>query len=235
MKIRKLFLMFGAFVLPTSDADAQARRQSGGGSNLARIMSTDMLRVQVTYLETITGPARRVFPRYSVRQGQQREYRVNGCDLVAYTAGAEVEAYRLRLSSTCTFNMGQVSSRFPSGILAHQVTFGMIANAFSTEFLPTCLIGCGNAADPAYSIHGIGSRADGVIEVVGTAVYNSAPVGNAAERLIQAARRLMSEDEIIGGRFNCHPRYNEISLQAFRNVRIEEITVGYGLSEPRRC
>lgn len=221
-------------VSPLQSVKAQGQPQSTS-NRLVRVMAADMLNVQIRYLESITGPARRVTPRFG-SPGQERQYQINGCELTAIAVGTQVTAYRLRLSPTCTFEIRRMVPNFRAQISANQVTFGMLAVSFSPQYAPSCLSGCGNAADPQFSMHGEGSRADGNIEIVATAIHNNSQVSAAVERLHSAARRLMSDDAIMDGRFNCHARYQELSAQAFRDVRLQEITIGYGLSlEQQRC
>lgn len=233
--LRMGIILTSAAVLALGQGASAQGQRPAGSNRVPRIMNTDMLQIQVPFLETITGPARRVSPRIG-GPGQEREYRIDGCELTAITTGTQVNAYRLGLSPTCTFEMRRLIPNFRPAGSANQVTFAMLAQSFGTEFLPSCLMGCGNAADPAFSIFGESSRADGSIEVLATAIYNNDQVAAAAERLSGSARRVMSEDAIIDGRFNCHPRYQELAQQAFSNVRIRQITLGYGLSsEPPRC
>lgn len=237
---RRTLLTTAAILAPQGIFPALAQSSApppepAAGDRISRIMTSDMLQIRVAYLETITGPARRVRPRIGGR-GQERIYRLDGCDLAALTPAKDVSGYRLRLSATCTFDMQRVVPNFRRPVRAHQLTFGMLAESFGTTFLPSCLIGCGNAADPVFSVFGESSRADDYVEVIGTAFDNNEQVAAAAYRLLGAAKRLMSEDDIMDGHFNCHPRYQQLALQAFRDVRIQEITLGFELGpEEARC
>lgn len=225
--LKRLGLVTAAALCATLANGAHAQRQ--GAAGLSRIVNPDMLGVQVAYLESITGPARRVHQAFRA-QGQDREYRIGGCEVTALVRGGEVAAYRVPLSRTCTFDL----RRFPNvqtPVPVHQATFGMIADQFSaSRFLPACLSGCGNAADPTFGLYGEGSRAQSSIEIVVSATYNNEQVGRAAEALRQSASRLVSDDDITMGRFSCHPQYDRLAQRHFQGVRIHEITIGYRLS-----
>lgn len=212
------------FVLPFTSVGLA---QSNNGDRLARILDPDMLRVQVAYLETVIGPARRVSPNYG-GVGQHREYRVNGCEVGALARDNEIFAYRLRLTPRCTFDVGRFGVRLPVPI--HRATHGMLENALgASRFLPTCIYSCGNAADPVFSTYNVGPRALGSIELIAVSQYNA----DASATLLRAAERVMPQDDIAMGRFSCHPSYDRLGRAAFRNVVIDEITIGYEL-EPRQ-
>jgi hypothetical protein len=111
------------------------------------------------------------------------------------------------------------------------VTFGSLAMAFyETKFLPSCISNCGNAAEPVYSFWGKTPHSDGFLEVVASS-YDSA----GAIALQAAFRKVMTDADISMGRYNCNAKYNALAQTAFKNARIYEITIGYGLepSQPQ--
>ena len=69
------------------------------GASLQDLFTTDMLNIQIPFLESRIGVARRV----SMDAGdQQRKYTVEGCELTAYVRKNDVIAYGLVLGGNAS-------------------------------------------------------------------------------------------------------------------------------------
>jgi hypothetical protein len=188
---------------------------------LDKLFGGDMLNVQVPYLESVLGPAKRIYAR--AEGGKWREYGIKGCVVYALIINNETRAFRAPLSAKCTLDARRVLLD-ATGMMSG-VTFGTLATAFyETRFLPSCLTNCGNAADPVYSFWGKLPHSAGFLEVVASS-YDS----EGAMTLLAAFRKVMTDTDIAMGRYNCNAQYHVIAQKAFRNARISEITIGFGL------
>ena len=192
------------------------------GKKLDSIFQTDMLNVRVNYLETITGPAKRVMPW---RSTEFREYVVDGCTLRAWTEKGNVVQYELPLNSKCQADLTRLMQQSMS---TKGLTIGKFQEV-SGDLLARadCLSLCGNAADPVASFIWEGPRALGFVQVSLKVTLASDAALNASERWQRAMSAKEGEDFVIEAKFNCTDKYNEVALDAFKNVLVTDIGFGY--------
>ncbi len=121
----------------TPKASAQP---AGPSVRLDKLFDRDMLNVQVPYLESFFGPAKRIHAR--AEGGHWREYWIKGCVVFALIIDNETRAFRAPLSAECTLDARLVLPD-STGKMS-DTTFGSLATAFyETKFLPSCISNCG--------------------------------------------------------------------------------------------
>jgi hypothetical protein len=103
---------------------------------------------------------------------------------------------------------------------------------WSGQFYSDCLSLCGNAYSPSVYEYFTFSRADRFLEVMLSVVQVERSVLDAADVWQEAMEKAEGEDWVAETKFNCTDKYNAIAQQAFRNVTIEAITIGYNLQVP---
>ncbi|WP_370598622.1 hypothetical protein NMD15_04590 [Plesiomonas shigelloides] len=202
-------------------------------SLIKKIFNTEMLGANLPYLENVTGPARNTF---SYKENEQTNtYRVDDCDITVNVSNGVVQSLEIEhLSPECTFDLNPFFPNLGNGKLPmpHKMTFGQF-DAFtdSGNYTADCLIGCGNAADPAVYENWEGSRADGNIELQLGVVLVADSAIEASNNWENAMVKTEGEDWVIDTKFNCTHKYNSIAKQAFKNVNITSIKIGFGLTE----
>lgn len=154
-KLEIRFAIFGAVVAVASLAVAvaqfawparlsdQAREISGptnpmngqSSSTIGRLMRWTSAMPSVTFIESLTGPAR-------VTRGGVRVYDVNGCRFSIYTQdGATADGMKVRLTPECDFDWHEMYEGFEPG-RAFGTTVGQLAKHGSHQFKWDCLFLC---------------------------------------------------------------------------------------------
>jgi hypothetical protein len=193
---------------------------------LSSIFVPDMLDAQIAYLETITGPAMHIYPgRDDV---QTRHYPVDGCKMYAYAHGTGIIGYSLFLTPNCNFNLGNfLGSGYSS---TNNLTIGKFVKAgFGADMRvqADCIYLCGNAADPTVDFTFEGPHAVNYISIVLTVSLAEDSAAAAARRWEKVIRATENEDYVTEARFNCSPKYDAAAIQAFADVPVFQITLGY--------
>jgi hypothetical protein len=152
------------------------------GASLQDLFTGGMMNVQVPFLESRVGVARRVL----VDSGgeQVRTYTVEGCDVTAYIQHNEVVAYGLTLGGDEPWRRykRKCNIELPASqaLRTDNLTFGKFLKAMGVGiadqedlFRASCLTLCGNAADPTVRFHWDGPHAVGFlkIELTGIIAY----------------------------------------------------------------
>jgi hypothetical protein len=214
-------ILLGLLVLLMSVAS-----QAFVDSKLSSIFQGEMLNAQVAYLETITGPAMHIYPGHD--GVQLRDYRVEGCRVVAYAKGTEVVGYSLDLNPKCNFNlhgfMGDGYSTTDGLTIAKFVRGGFGADMHVQS---NCIYLCGNAADPTVDFTFEGPHVLNFLSIVLTVTLADTPSLDAEERWEKAMRSREGDDYIRNVRFNCTNKYDTLAIQAFANAPVNQITIGY--------
>ena len=226
--LRKFFLLFATIFChliasPTIAAPA---------SMLQKVLVPDMLGADLAYFESVTGPARNTF-------GNQKVYKMGRCDVTVGVDEGKIRWFEVEIKPACEFNVYAFIFNFRGNpIPINQLTFEKFEAITGDhgEFSATCLMSCGNAADPIVYQHWSGSRADANIEVsIGVALSSDTALA-AAGKWEQAMLKNNSEDWVIDGKFNCSDaarRYQPIARAAFKHVKASSISVGYQIPMPR--
>lgn len=194
-------------------------------AKLAQVFDPEMIGADVAYFEQVTGPAWQTY-------GDTKYYKVDGCEVTATIAGGSIRSLGMRnLSSQCTFNLDKFLPNFAGKLPSpHSMTFGEFdsATGMSGQFYADCLGNCGNASDPVVYEHWYGSRADQNLEVVLGVVLVGDGIA-ASMTWEDAMEKVEGRYWIIDKQFNYTRKYDAVAHQAFQNVRISKITIGYDL------
>jgi hypothetical protein len=177
-----------------------------------------MLGVQVAYLESKLGPARTV-------QDKERTYEMGGCTVRVSADGGEVVGYAVPMTPACSVQALAALKDYglPQKI---NLTMGEFAVARgNADFKADCLTLCGNAADPWVYLESAGPRVSPGIRA--SAVMVSDATIDAAFRIRDAIKAAKGEDYVIDTGFNCTAEFDQMAVRELKNVRIDQIEVGY--------
>jgi hypothetical protein len=196
---------------------------------LAKILSPDMLSVDLAYFEQVSGIARNTYDKTKI-------YSIDGCEVTATIEDSSVHALRVDLSNKCTFDLNDfiplTSGKFPA---PQNLTFGLFDKLEGDDgvFMADCLYLCGNAADPVVFEHWQGPHSLNNIEVMLEAVQVGDAVIDAANIWEEAMKKDKGADWVMYAKFNCEPeKYNSIAHKAFKNIKITAITIGRNIIKP---
>lgn len=187
-------------------------------SKIEQIFSYDTIGVDVAYIESIIGIARKTDTHYKTKN-----YVIDGCDLVVGYNEQSVETMTVNLTDHCRFNLKDIIS-YNETIPSDQVVFGLTG---PVTYYADCLMMCGNAYDPSvYELHQ-GSRAENFRELLlGSA--NSDYEATSKWRDTMIAQQ--GEDWVLDNRYNCEPqKYSDIAAGALKGQPVDQITIGYNL------
>lgn len=202
-------------------------------TSLQDVFNDDMLNIQLAFLESRVGVARRV----RAGSGEQlREYKIDGCDVTAHVKNNEVVGYGLILGgpepwrsakSNCNVEIPRGSGLRTNGLTTGKFinTMGLGIASPNALFQASCISMCGNAADPTVTFHWDGPHAVGFmnIDVVSIIAYGQSL--DAVEKWRTLMTKNEGEDYVIHTRFNCDGNYERLGLELFQNVEVYEIIV----------
>lgn len=202
------------------------------GEKLNKIFNADTIGANVPYLERITGPARNTLNLKA--KVKLNTYKVDGCEVTVRIANDTVQSLGIeQLSQKCTFNLNNFLPNVGRGKLPplHSMTFGQFdALTGDGKYTASCLMSCGNAADPMVYESWQAPRSDGGFELQLGVVLVSGPALDASSKWESAMVKTEGEKWVIDTKFNCSNKYNSIAQKAFRNVKITSATIGYGFT-----
>lgn len=187
-------------------------------SKIEQIFSYDTIGVDVAYIESIIGIARKTDTHYKTKN-----YVVNGCDLVVGYNEQSVETMTVHLTDNCRFNVKDIVSSNES-ISSDKLVFGLTGPA---TYYADCITMCGNAYDPSvYELYQ-GSRAENFRELLlGSAHSDYEAVSKWREAMVAKE----GEDWVMDNRYNCEPqKYSDIAAIALKGEPVDQITIGYNL------
>ena len=197
---------------PDSTATAAAPTPSG------EVLIDQMMGVQVAYLESRLGPARTVVD-------QARTYEIGACTVQVQTEDAEIVGYVVPMTPACS---AQALAALKAYDLPEKIdlTLGEFADARqNADFKADCLSLCGNAADPWVYLESAGPRVSPGIRA-GAVMVSDATI-DASFRVRDAITAAKGEDYVVDVGFNCTSEFNALAVRELRNVRIDQIEVGY--------
>lgn len=195
-------------------ADTAAAPQTAAGG----VLMDAMMGVQVAYLESKLGPARNV-------SGDERTYEIGGCRVRVHTDDNEVTGYIVPMTQPCS---AQAMAALKAFDLPQKLNLTMgefAASRDNTRFKADCLTLCGNAADPWVYLESEGLRSMPGIRA-GAVLVGDAPI-DASFRIRDAIKAKMGEDYVVDAGFNCTTEFNALAQRELKDVRIDEIEVGY--------
>jgi len=200
---------------------------ANAAGKITRVFKYDMLNVQVAYLERIIGPAKYVLSP----DGEgvvPRQYVVEGCEVTAYADKGAVQAYGLRLTPKCNFNLGEfLGNGYPStkGLTIGRFGSGTFGSDMRVQ--AACAYLCGNAADPEIDFTWQGPHAANFLMVVLTVVLVDDAAVDAAQRWTTLMRQKEGDDYVLNTKFNCEDKYDAAAVTDFAKVQVTDITVGF--------
>lgn len=196
-------------------------------SKLSRLFKYDMLDARVTYLEKMIGPAKHVLSPDS--EGfVPRQYQVEGCDVTAYADKGAVQAYSLRLTPKCNFNLGDfLGNGYGTTMGLTIATFGGGAFGSDMRVQADCAYLCGNAADPRVDFTWNGPHAANFLTVVLTVVLVDDGAIDAAQQWTTLMRQKEGDDYVLKTNFNCEDKYDADAVKDFARAQVTDITVGF--------
>lgn len=182
------------------------------------VLMDAMMGVQLAYLESKLGPARTVM-------GDERTYEIGACRVRVLADGDEVGGYAVPMTEVCSSQAMAALKAFdlPQKL---NLTMGEFATSRdNTKFKSDCLTLCGNAADPWVYLESDGLRAMPGIRA--GAIQVSSPTIDAAFRIRDAIKAKKGEDYVVDTTFNCTSEFDAVARRELKDVRIDEIEVGY--------
>ena len=205
----------------SSAAASAAPPAAAPSARLARIFTPDMLGANVSYLETITGPA------FKSEDGVST-YKVDGCTVIVGDEGGKIENLGIDgYGGACSFNIAQ----YFAGGYDHPVpslpTYGDIKTGLGGDYAADCYRSCGNAADPVVSLSYEGSHADNFNELVASSPVVADPVLHAYETWSDALAARYGEDAVALGHMS--DTLPDVAAKAFQTVRPTTVRVGQHL------
>lgn len=195
-----------------SDTAAAPQAAAGG------VLMDAMMGVQVAYLESKLGPARNV-------SGDERTYEIGGCRVRVHTDDNEVTGYIVPMTQPCS---AQAMAALKAFDLPQKLNLTMgefAASRDNTRFKADCLTLCGNAADPWVYLESEGLRSMPGIRAWAVLVGDATI--DASFRIRDAIKAKMGEDYVVDAGFNCTTEFNALAQRELKDVRIDEIEVGY--------
>ena len=206
--------------------EASAPQDSG---RLAQLFNLKIIGSNKKTVEAITGKP------VQANEFGMSEYELDGCNVSAVYDGNKLKNIGLLLSPTCRVSLA--SFGIPNTEAGPNLTFGQIEEALGAgsirKFQASCLIGCGNAADPTVSaLYAIDSNPDEFqpLEIQLETVQVGDAALNAAEKWSKTMVDKQGEDWVLNGEYNCEDRYNYVAQQLFNNVEVHAITIGYDIA-----
>lgn len=189
----------------------------GQSKKMSDIFSYDMIGSDVTYLESLIGPARKTDETFKTKT-----YIVDSCELQVGYDRLNITTLSVETGEKCNFVLKDVIS-FQKNVPTNQLAFGLSG---PVSYYSDCLTGCGNAYDPEiYELY-TGSHAENWREILISSINASAG---------QWREKMMAEqggEWVMENRFNCDPqKYNDIAAKSMQGQRAERIMIGYGLKE----
>lgn len=200
-----------------------ASLNQGPSSKLSNVFKYEMLGAEVSYLESITGPAIRL-GEFAGNGG--RLYKVDGCSVGVTTSGSSITSLRLEINKNCTFDLRSfLGLNWPKLPTVNEMTFDSLFHGRPIHFFAPCL-DCGNSADPTIFAYWEGGRADRDLKVALEGVLASDMNISMANIWEAAMKKAERSDYIESGQFNCTDKYDEIARNAMKDMKISAITIG---------
>ena len=200
---------------------------SFAGERLGIIFNSEMIGANVSYFEKYTGPARNT---YKSGNDINNTYKVDNCEVSVVINNKLVKSIGLnRLSKKCTFDLNTFTPNIGRGrpLFVHNTTFGLFENYFGGgKYGATCLLSCGNAADPEVYLDVDASRADGGYHITVGVTLAGNDALDASNKWEKVMVKNEGEDWVMDTKFNETNKYNAAASRAFSNVKITSIIIG---------
>jgi hypothetical protein len=225
---------------PAQRTPSSPAKQSApvSGASPQDIFGGDMWNIQVPFLESRVGVARRVL---NVTGGQIRTYTIDSCEVTAYVQNNEIAGYGLLLlllgrdqhfhkNDNCNIYIpayGHLSTKNLT-IGKFTRTVGVGIEDPRSIFNSPCITMCGNAADPIVIFHYEGPHASNFVKIDLISTISDDVSINAAKRWENLVTSAEGKNYVTEARFNCDGKYQNIGLQLFQNVEPYKIIIGYG-------
>lgn len=197
-------------------------------ASLDQIFVPDTLDAQVSYLETLTGPAWRV-------EGDRRLYKLGACVLEVTAPGHVVQSLGVELSPQCAPDLSPFTAS-PNRLPAFPMTVHQAETALGQPvYRADCLEMCGNAYDPSLYAYISGYHANNFIDVLLGIPQVTKPAEDAAAAWAAKMEQAKGADYVTDGTYNCSQDFQGEAAALFRNLRVAHVTVGHNLDPASAC
>lgn len=195
--------------------------------SIQELFAPDTLGAQVTYVESIIGPAWKIHDNHRV-------YKVGPCIVTLDVTRGEVAAIGMDVNDKCNVNL----KRFvPNGTneMAYPQTFGSVAATGGTfEYDADCLESCGNTRAPFLYMTSRGSHGSNYVDVTFGAVQMEATTIEAGMAWSDILIAKYGQDYLYDSKFNCDRRNDGDAAKILATAEVSRVTVGYDL-DPTGC
>ena len=190
---------------------------------LAKVFTQDILGANVSFLETITGPAFK-------SEGADRLYKVGDCQVIVGTAKAKIANIGItNYGPGCSFNIAQYFASGYDHPVPNLPTFGDIKQGFGGAYDADCLALCGNAADPVVTLTYQGSHADNFTDLLAEVPVVADPVLNAWQDWSGKLSAKYGQDYVTSGKYHAGDSLPDVAEKDFAAIRPTTIRVGSNL------
>lgn len=187
------------------------------------LFSFEMIGADIAYFESIAGIA-----RSTNTHSMHKNYVVEGCSIEMGYEGHQVDTLSVHLNDQCQFNLKNVLT-FQENVPTQSLKFGQ---GDPSTYYADCLIGCGNAYDPAVHELTIGPRATNWQEIL---LSSTSDRYEARSKWQDAMIAKEGEDWVMDGLYNCDPmKYNQVAEDALKGEKVDKITIGFDLEKKQQ-
>lgn len=211
--------------VPAANAASNAAAPPSGQPDpkLAQIFTPDIIGANVTYLETITGPA------FS-SEGPDRTYKVDGCEVIVGATKGKIDNIGIgNYSPVCSFPIAQYFAGGYTPPVPNLPTFGDIQKSMGGDYSVDCLRLCGNAAPPMVTLLYQGSHADNFNNLLAEIPITEEPALTAYADWGDRLAAKYGDDYVSSGKYRQGDMLSDVAAKDFAPIRPASIRVGMNL------
>jgi len=210
---------------PASNAAQAAPPAVAQSPKLAKIFTADILGANVTYLETITGPA-------FTTDGPTRTYKVDGCTVIAGIGHGKIDNIGIgNYGGACVFGVAQYFATSEAPPVSNDPSFGDLQKAFGDgRYSADCYATCGNAAAPVVTFHYQGVHADNFNDLVAQVSVTADPVVAAYLDWTAQLTAKYGQDAAAAGKFPNGDTMQAVAGKDFTALRPTTVRVGQNIT-----
>ncbi|MFA7585608.1 MAG: SHOCT domain-containing protein [Novosphingobium sp.] len=166
------------------------------------------------YIEKILGPSKQ-------KDRNSLFYSLQGCPVTYLTKGSKVTGIQMGVSDNCT-------PEVKGNVVTPRTNFGAVYSDFG--FLQTsCLMLCGNKADPTIEYVVPGPHSDNFIGVSYSTYYDDGADIWGEE--IAKANGVASAFDVPSDAFYCPAKPSQAVIDAMKNAKVQSVTIGVKVDE----
>jgi len=201
-------------------------------ASVGEVFTGDMLGTDQRYFESVAGIARK-------SNGNDHEFKVQGCNITATIEGGTVTRLRMELAPNCHADLTKFVGDYapapgkPLTLGAFDATSGGGGLIYAVD----CLSDCGNSEVPSVYAYWEGPHAVNYKNVMLEVALSSNAASAAAENWETQIQQPKGDDSVEDGvmerRFTCDPKSAPIIQKAFENVPVTAVSIGRWSTAPR--